>query len=156
MDSAAPATSTPGFDAATLQVLWGRLISAVDEASAALVRTAFSSVVRESYDFACVVTDERGHLIAQATQSIPSFIGTLPRTVRWFSELYPVETLVPGDVLISNDPWHGTGHLPDINVVKPIFRDGQLVGFAASTAHAPDIGGQTGSLEMRDIYEEVR
>ena len=90
-----------GFDAATLQILWGRLISAVDEASAALVRTAFSSVVRESYDFACVVTDARGHLVAQATQSIPSFIGTLPRTVRWFQELYPADRLSPGDVFLG-------------------------------------------------------
>ena len=153
-DTAAGPSDAAPFDAATLQILWGRLISAVDEASAALVRTAFSSVVRESYDFACVVTDARGHLVAQATQSIPSFIGTLPRTVRWFQELYPAEKLTPGDVLISNDPWHGTGHLPDINVVKPIFLGERLIGFAASTAHAPDIGGRTGSLEMRDIYEE--
>ena len=142
------------FDAVTLEILWKRLISAVDEASAALVRTAFSTVVRESYDFSCVVTDERGRLLAQAQQSIPSFIGTLPRTVRWFLHEFPPDTLEPGDILISNDPWNGTGHLPDINLAKPIFLQGRLVGFAASTAHAPDIGGRTGSHDLRDIFEE--
>jgi N-methylhydantoinase B len=143
-----------GFDAVTLEILWKRMISAVDEASAALIRTAFSTVVRESYDFACVITDPQGQLLAQATQSIPSFIGTLPRTVRFFVERFPLETLRPGDVLICNNPWFGTGHLPDINVARPIFKDGKLVGFAASTAHAPDIGGRTGSRIMRDVFEE--
>jgi N-methylhydantoinase B len=143
-----------GFDAVTLEILWKRMISAVDEASVALIRTAFSTVVRESYDFACVITDQHGQLLAQATQSIPSFIGTLPRTVRFFVDRFPLETLKPGDVLISNNPWFGTGHLPDINVARPIFRDGKLVAFAASTAHAPDIGGRTGSRIMRDVFEE--
>ena len=142
------------FDAVTLEILWKRLVSAVDEASAALIRVAFSTVVRESYDFACVVTDTEGRLLAQATQSIPSFIGTLPRTVRHFIDTVGLEAMRPGDVYVCNDPWRGTGHLSDINVARPVFRDGTLVGFAASTAHAPDIGGRTGSLEMRDIFEE--
>lgn len=142
------------FDAISLQILWNRLVSAVDEASAILVRTAFSTIVRESHDFAIVVTDVEGQLLAQATQSIPSFIGTLPRTVRHFIEGFGLDNIHPGDVLICNDPWHGTGHLPDVNLCQPIFFGDTLVGFAASTAHAMDIGGRSGSLVMRDIFEE--
>lgn len=144
----------PTFDAATLQIIWRRLISTVDEASATLMRTSFSTLVRESNDFSCVVTDGRGYLLAQAATSIPSFIGTLPRTVRHFIAELGTANMKPGDVFISNDPWTGTGHLPDINVVKPIFHGGQIVAFAASTAHATDIGGRGGSVEMRDVFEE--
>ena len=142
------------LDAASLEVLWTRLISITDEAAAALVRTSFSTVVRESHDFSCVLTDASGHSIAQATDSIPSFISTLPRTVRHFLREFPAETLEPGDVLVTNDPWMGTGHLPDICVAKPVFLDGGLLGFAASTAHAPDIGGRIRSPEAREIFEE--
>ena len=109
------------FNAVTLEMLWTRLISIVDEAAAALVRTSFSTVVRESNDFACVLTDARGMSLAQATDSIPSFIGTVPRTIRHFLEVFPPEALAPDDILITNDIWLGTGHLPDITVAKPIF-----------------------------------
>ena len=129
-------------------------MSAVDEASVALVRAAFSTIVRELHDYACVITDTRGELLAQAQNSIPAFIGTLPRTVQWLSTHFPPAALSPGDVLISNDPWFGTGHLPDVNLVKPLFHRGALVGYAAATAHAPDIGGRTGSHDLRDVYEE--
>lgn len=146
--------STRSFDAVELELLWRRLISLVDEAAAALVRTSFSTLVRESYDFSCVVTDAAGQSLVQATESIPSFIGTLPETVKHFIRLIPPETLQPGDVLITNDLWLGTGHLPDITVAKPIFRDGRLVAFSASTAHAPDIGGKIRSPEPREVFEE--
>ena len=147
-------TTTRTFDAVELELLWRRLISLVDEAAAALVRTSFSTLVRESYDFSCVVTDAAGQSLVQATESIPSFIGTLPETVKHFIRLFPVETLQPGDVLITNDIWLGTGHLPDITVAKPIFRDGRVVAFSASTAHAPDIGGKIRSPEPREVFEE--
>ena len=126
----------------TLEVLWTRLISTVDEAAAALVRTSFSTVVRDSHDFSCVITDASGRSLVQATDSIPSFIATLPATIKHFLDVYPADQLEPGDVLITNDIWMGTGHLPDISVGKPIFHKGKLVGFAGSTAHAPDIGGK--------------
>ena len=109
------------LDSASLEVLWTRLVSIADEAAAALVRTSFSTVVRESHDFSCVLTDASGRSIAQATDSIPSFISTLPRTVRHFLREFPPETLASGDVLVTNDPWMGTGHLPDICVAKPVF-----------------------------------
>uniref|UniRef100_UPI003F7026E4 hydantoinase B/oxoprolinase family protein n=1 Tax=Elioraea sp. TaxID=2185103 RepID=UPI003F7026E4 len=91
------------FDAVELELLWRRLISLVDEAAAALVRTSFSTLVRESYDFSCIVTDARGQSLVQATESIPSFIGTLPATVKHFLRFFPPEALHPGDVLITND-----------------------------------------------------
>jgi 5-oxoprolinase (ATP-hydrolysing) len=137
-----------------LEILWNRMIAAVDEAAASLLRSAFSTVVRESYDFSCVVTDAEGYALAQASDSIPSFIGTLPDTVKHFITEFPPATLSPGDVLITNDPYMGTGHLPDISVCRPLFSGSTLVGFAASTAHAPDIGGKIRSPEPREIYEE--
>src|SRR5271170_1553712 len=142
------------FDAVELELLWRRLISLVDEAAAALVRTSFSTLVRESYDFSCIVTDAAGESLVQATESIPSFIGTLPATVKHFLRFFPPQSLAPGDVLITNDLWLGTGHLPDITVAKPIFRDEKLVAFSASTAHAPDIGGKIRSPEPREVFEE--
>jgi len=142
------------FDPVELELLWRRLISIVDEAAAALVRTSFSTLVRESYDFSCVITDAAGQSLVQATDSIPSFIGTLPATVKHFLRLFPPDRLAPGDVLITNDIWLGTGHLNDITVARPIFRNGRLVAFSASTAHAPDIGGKIRSPEPREVFEE--
>jgi N-methylhydantoinase B len=142
------------LDGITLELLWRRLISIVDEAAASLVRTSFSTVVRESNDFACVITDAQGRSIAQATNSIPSFIGTAPRTIRAFLAEWPAEDLHPGDILITNDVWLGTGHLPDITVAKPIYLDERLVAFAGSVAHSPDIGGRMRSADAREVFEE--
>ena len=144
----------PRLNAVTLEMLWTRLISITDEAAAALVRTSFSTIVRESNDFACVLTDEYGLSLAQATDSIPSFIGTVPRTIRHFLKEYPVNELKPGDILITNDIWQGTGHLPDITVAKPIFHKRKLIGFAGSVAHSPDIGGRIRSPDAGSVFEE--
>jgi N-methylhydantoinase B len=142
------------FDPVTLELLWTRLVSIVDEAGAALLRTSFSTIVRESHDFACVLTDARGHSLVQATDGVPSFLCTVPRTIGHFLAEYPPETLEQGDILITNDIWLGTGHLPDITVAKPIMRGGRLLGFAGSVAHAPDIGGRIRTAESREVYEE--
>jgi N-methylhydantoinase B len=143
-----------GFDPFLLEILWNRLIAIVDEAAATLVRTSFSTVVRESYDFSCVLTDPHGNSLAQASASIPSFIGTLPKTVKHFVGEFETSSMRPGDVFITNDPWLGTGHLPDVNVARPIFRDGTLVAFAASVAHSPDIGGRVRAPDAREVFEE--
>lgn len=143
-----------GFDPITLEVLWTRLISITDEAAAALVRTSFSTLVRESHDFSCVLTDAHGRSLVQATRSIPSFIGTLPATVKHFLAEYPPQTLRPGDVLVTNDIYQSTGHLPDLSLAKPVFHGDRLVGFAASVAHSPDIGGKIRSPEPREVFEE--
>lgn len=142
------------LDAVTVEVLWTRLISAVDEAALTLHRTSFSTVVRESHDYTCMVLDPRGGAVAQATRSVPSFIGTLPMSVRAFLKSYPADTLKPGDVLISNDPWIGTGHLPDLTTAAPIFHRGKLIAFAGTIAHMSDIGGRRRAPDNRDIYEE--
>ncbi len=144
----------PSFDSVTLEILWTRMISAVDEAAKALRRTSFSTLVNESNDFACVLTDASGASLAQNTESIPSFIGTLPVTVKAFIEEIGVENMEPGDVLVTNTPWIATGHLNDITVARPIFHGGKVVAFAASTAHAPDIGGKVRSVEAREVFEE--
>ena len=110
------------FNAIQLEVLWTRLISIVDEAAKAIVRTAFSTLSNEANDFACVLTDARGRSLAQNSGSIPSFIATLPATVKHFLNHFGAETMQPGDIFVTNDPWKGTGHLPDVCIVQPIFR----------------------------------
>jgi N-methylhydantoinase B len=145
---------TTTFDAISLKILWNRLIAVADEAAATLVRTSFSTVVRESNDFACVLLDREGRSLAQNSAAIPSFIGTLPITVKHVLKKYPSSSLSPGDVIITNDPWLATGHLPDITVVMPIFRDGELIAFAGSVAHLPDIGGRIRSPDAKQVYEE--
>jgi N-methylhydantoinase B len=142
------------LDAVTLEVLWTRLISVVDEAAKAIVRTSFSTLSNEANDFACVLTDARGAALAQNSGSIPSFIGCLPATVRHFLRELGVDAMRPGDVLITNDAWKGTGHMSDVSVLKPIFHRGSLVAFSATTSHMPDIGGRIRAIEAREIFEE--
>ena len=145
---------TSNLDPISIEILWTRLVSVVDEAALTLHRTSFSTVVRESHDYTCMLLDASGRAVGQATRSIPSFIGTLPNSVKAFTAKYPAETLVPGDVIISNDPWLGTGHLPDLTAVVPIFIKDALVGFAGSIAHMPDMGGRRRAPDNKDIYEE--
>jgi len=142
------------FDPVTLEILWSRLISIADESAAALLRTSFSTIVRESNDFATVLMDANGDGLSENTGGIASFNGILPRTLKAFLQRYPKETLKPGDCIITNDPWLATGHLPDITMAMPIFHDGALVGFSGSIAHSPDIGGTLWSADCREIYEE--
>ena len=142
------------LDAVTLEVLWTRLISVVDEAAKAIVRTSFSTLSNEANDFACVLTDARGAALAQNSGSIPSFIGCLPATVRHFLHELGADAMRPGDVLITNDAWKGTGHMSDVSVLKPIFHRGRLVAFSATTSHMPDIGGRIRAIEAREIFEE--
>jgi len=142
------------IDPVELEILWTRLVSIVDEASATFVRTSFSTLVREANDFAVVLTDATGRSLAQSTMSIPSFIGSLPATVKHFLARFPARTLKPGDVIITNDPWMGTGHIHDLNMAMPIFRKGRLIAFAAVVSHLPDIGGRLRNSGVREIYEE--
>ena len=110
-----------------------------------MVRTSFSTLVRESYDFSCVITDATGQSLVQASESIPSFIGTLPETVKHFLRFFPPDQLAPGDVLITNDIWLGTGHLPDITLAKPIFKDGKLVPSAPPRRTRPTSAARSGA-----------
>ncbi len=142
------------FDPVTLEILWSRLISIADESAAALLRTSFSTIVRESNDFGTVLMDANGDSLSENTGGIPSFSGILPRTLKHFLAKYPRETWKPGDCVITNDPWLATGHLPDITVAMPIFYQDKLVGFSGSIAHSPDIGGSLWSADCRELFEE--
>ncbi|MBM3451088.1 MAG: hydantoinase B/oxoprolinase family protein [Armatimonadetes bacterium] len=141
------------FDPIQLEILWSRLVSIVEEAETTLVRTSFSSTVGEADDHGAALLDARGQILAQTPSGMPAFIAILGRTTRKMLEYFPAETLRPGDVLITNDPWICAGHLPDINLLRPIFYKDKLVAFAANTAHLSDVGGR-GSGESVDLFEE--
>ena len=145
---------TDVFDPVTLEIFWSRLISIADESAAALLRTSFSTIVRESNDFGTVLMDANGDSLSENTGGIPSFSGILPRTLKHFLAKYPPQTWKPGDCVITNDPWLATGHLPDITMAMPIFYQGALVGFSGSVAHSPDIGGSLWSADCRELFEE--
>ena len=140
-------------DPVRLGLIWRRMDGIVDQVAETFVRAAFSVVVRDNYDMAFSLFDERGRQLTQSKRSIPSFMGTLPRTLQAVLEKHPANTLAPGDTIITNDSWIGTGHLNDISMIHPIFRSGTLIAFAASTAHTVDIGGAP-SPSARDRYEE--
>ena len=145
---------TQSFDAVSLGIMWDRLVSIADEVVSTLVRTSFSLIVRENYDLSVVLLDADGNSLAQGTYSVPSFTGTAPQTLRHMLRRFPAETLKPGDVICTNDPWMGTGHLYDINVMRPVFRRGRLVGYSISVTHLPDIGGMGLSTTAREIFHE--
>ena len=147
-------TQTEPFDPVTLEIFWSRLISIADEAAAGLLRTAFSTIVRESNDYATVLMDRHGNSVSENTGGIASFSCILPRTTKVFLERFPAETWRQGDCVITNDPWLATGHLPDFTFVSPIFHRGALVGFAGSIAHSPDVGGALWSADCREVFEE--
>ena len=142
------------FDAVSLRVMWARLISITDEGVSALVRTSFSPIVSESFDLSVIVLDAEGHSMAQGTQSIPSFTGCAPATLQHMLERFPPETLRPGDVVATNDPWMGTGHIFDINVMRPVFRRGRIVAYVISVTHLPDIGGTGYGASSTTQFEE--
>jgi N-methylhydantoinase B len=137
-----------------LEIYWSRLIAVVDEAGAALKRTAFSTVVRESNDFVCVLLDDDAQLLAMSSISVPGFIGTASLSLRRMLEEFPSDELKPGDILFTNDPWIGSGHLPDATMAAPIFRDQQIIGYVVTIAHLSDIGGHQWSAGCNEVFEE--
>jgi N-methylhydantoinase B len=142
------------IDQIALEVLWSRLLSVTNEQQAALMRTAFSTVVRESQDLACGVFDTLGNMVAQSETGTPGHINAMATCMRHFMAAYPESTLEPGDVLITNDPWMTAGQINDITLVTPIFREGRVVAYFANTCHMLDIGGRILSAEAREVYEE--
>jgi N-methylhydantoinase B len=137
-----------------IQILWNRLLSVVEEQAQTLVRTAFSTAAREAGDISAGVFDMKGRMLAQAVTGTPGHINSMARSVVHFLDAFPAETLKDGDILITNDPWKGTGHLFDLTVVTPIFLDGKPVALFACTTHVVDIGGLGVSAEGRQIYHE--
>ena len=141
------------FDPIQLGILWRRMAGLMDEVAETFIRTSFSSVVRENGDMAMALLDSKGRQFVQSTRSVPSFIGTLPITLAAMLTRFPANTLVPGDVMITNDPWLGSGHLNDITMIRPLFRKNRIIGYVGSVFHTVDIGGAP-SPHARDRYEE--
>ena len=141
-------------DPVSLEIMWSRLVTVVEEMWHTICRTAFSLIVSEAQDFACDLLDARGDSLAHSPRAMPVFNLTLPRAVKALLEKFPPETLKPGDVLVTNDPWLCAGHLFDIAVVTPVFRNGALVALTGTVGHVGDIGGTKDSLRAREIYEE--
>lgn len=136
------------------QVMWNRLISIVEEQALTLVRTAFSTSVREAGDLSAGVFDTQGRMIAQAVTGTPGHVNTMAAALGHFINDIGPERIFEGDAYITNDPWKGTGHLHDITVATPVFYNNHHVGFFASTAHVVDIGGRGFGPEAREVYEE--
>ncbi len=136
------------------QVMWNRLISIVEEQAQALVRTAFSTSVREAGDLSAGVYDADGLMMAQAVTGTPGHVNAMADAVAHFIRRIGRETMAQGDVYITNDPWEGTGHLHDITMVTPSFCNGVLVGFFACTAHVVDVGGRGFGADAHSVYEE--
>ena len=136
------------------QVMWNRMISVVEEQAQALIRTAFSTSVREAGDLSAGVYDTQGRMLAQAVTGTPGHVNAMADAVAHFIRRIGRDNIFEGDVYITNDPWEGTGHLHDITVVSPSFHQGQLVGFFGCTAHVVDIGGRGFSADAASIYEE--
>ncbi len=141
------------FDPITLEILWERLITIVDEGAVSLRNTAFSLLVREGNDFAVVLLDPDGNAVAQNRACLPNFAGTIPPTVRYVVKRFR-NTWQPGDVVIMNDPWISAGHVNDLSIVTPIFGEEGVAGFAANSAHCADIGGLRFGGRGHDMYEE--
>ncbi len=136
------------------QVMWDRLISVVEEQARTLMRVAFSTVVREAGDLSAGVFNTKGDLLAQAVTGTPGHINSMARSIREFLKVFPAETMKPGDVYMTNDPWQGTGHLFDFTVVTPTFHKRKLVAIFACTAHVADIGGNGPDPNSRDVFAE--
>ena len=142
------------IDPISLEILWNRLISIVNEQATALQNASFTTVVREAGDLSAGVFDIQGNMIAQAVTGTPGHINTMAMAVRHFLKEYPWEALEEGDSLISNDPWLTSGHLNDFTVVTPVFLQGKPVALFANTCHAIDVGGRMFGADARQVFEE--
>ncbi|MGI9315989.1 MAG: hydantoinase B/oxoprolinase family protein, partial [bacterium] len=134
--------------------MWNRMISVVEEQAQALIRTAFSTSVREAGDLSAGVYDTQGQMLAQAVTGTPGHVNAMAESVGHFIRRIGYDSMFEGDVYVTNDPWEGTGHLHDITVVTPSFYQGSLVGFFACTAHVVDVGGRGFGADANSVYEE--
>lgn len=141
------------FDPVTLEIFWSRLIAMADESATTLLRTAFTPIIRESNDFATCLMDIEGGTLAECSGGIPAFAGLLGRATQQILQKFPLGTWQDGDCVMTNDPWIGTGHLPDVAMIVPIFHKARLVGFSGTVAHTPDIGGRQGA-DNRELFDE--
>ena len=136
------------------QLVWDRLLAVVEEQAQTLMRTAFSTVVREAGDLSAGVFDTQGRMVAQAVTGTPGHVNAMAASVGHFLERFPVESLHAGDVLMTNDPWLATGHLNDFTVVSPVYFQDQPIALFASTSHIADVGGRGFGPDANDVFEE--
>ena len=136
------------------QIMWNRLIAVVEEQAQIMIRTAFSTTVREAGDLSAGIFDLHGRMMAQAVTGTPGHVNSMAESVGHFLKKFPAATMRPGDHYITNDPWLGTGHLHDLTVVTPAFYNGIVAGLFANTAHVIDIGGLGMGPEGRSVFEE--
>src|ERR1700753_64117 len=136
------------------QIMWNRLIAVVEEQAQIMIRTAFSTTVREAGDLSAGIFDLHARMMAQAVTGTPGHVNSMAESVGHFLRKFPAATMQPGDHYITNDPWLGTGHLHDLTVVSPAFYRGKIVGLFANTAHVIDIGGLGMGPEGRSVFEE--
>ena len=136
------------------QIMWNRLISVVEEQAQTMLRTAFSTSVREAGDLSAGVFDRQGRMLAQAVTGTPGHVNSMANAVKYFLDVFPLKSMKPGDHYITNDPWLTSGHLHDITVVTPSFYRGEPVGLFANTIHVVDIGGLGMGPDGRQVFEE--
>ncbi|HVC63650.1 MAG TPA: hydantoinase B/oxoprolinase family protein [Acetobacteraceae bacterium] len=136
------------------QIMWNRLIAVVEEQAQIMIRTAFSTTVREAGDLSAGIFDLHGRMMAQAVTGTPGHVNSMAESVGHFLGKFPIDGMCEGDHYITNDPWLGTGHLHDLTVVTPAFHRGRIVGLFANTAHVIDIGGLGMGPEGRSVFEE--
>lgn len=143
------------LDAIDYAILSQAILAAAREMGAKLVRSAYSTIVREARDASTAILDRDGNIVAQA-EMIPIQLGSMGTTLRACLEHYPVETLCEGDFLVNNHPYQGGQHLQDVFIFSPIFHDGEFVAFSGSTAHHLDLGGGSAGLNnsATDLFQE--
>lgn len=137
-----------------LQVMWNRLLAVVEEQGQALIRAAFSPIVRECGDISAGIFDVRGRMLAQAVTGTPGHINTMAEAVKTLCGRYSRSEMKPGDIFLTNDPWIASGHLNDFLLMMPVFHRGNVVGFTACTSHLVDLGGLGMGPEGSDIFDE--
>ena len=147
-------TDASGLDVTTLTMWWNKLLTIVDEAQVTLLRTAFSRIVTEAWDFSCALFDTTGEMIAQGRHGLPAFLGCMAQAMHDFLAAFPAATLVAGDSLITTDPWIGASQINDVFFVTPIFHRGRIVAYAMSVSHSPDVGGRLLSADSKEVFEE--
>ncbi len=137
-----------------MQIMWDRLLAIVEEQAQTLIRTAFSTTVREAGDLSSGVFDTHGRMLAQAVTGTPGHVNAMAASVGFFLDKHPLASLEPGDVLLTNDPWYGTGHLNDFTVITPVFHKDRPVALFAATSHIADVGGLGFGPDGRQVFEE--
>ena len=135
-----------------MQIMWNRLIAVVEEQAQTLVRTAFSTSVREAGDLSAGVFDRQGRMLAQAVTGTPGHVNCMAEAVIHFLDKFPIDEMAPGDVFVTNDPWIASGHLHDLTFVTPTFFKGRAVALFANTTHVVDIGGRGFGPDALEVF----